>query len=370
MSFSFTPEREEFRRVVASFLQRRSPEQEVRRLMATPDGYDREVWDQMAGQLGLQGLVIPEQYGGSGQTVLELAVVMEEMGRALLCAPYLASAVLATFSLLYADDEAAAAAWLPGLATGEVIGTLALTDDGRCDETGVRVSAHRGDRGWVLNGVTRFVLDGTSANLVIVAARAPGGITLYAVERDAAGLTRDPMKTMDETRKLARLGFEGTPAVLVGREGAGMATMGRVMDVAAVALAAEQVGGAQQALDMAVDYAKLRYQFGRPIGSFQAIKHKCADVLLGVESAKSAVAHAAWCAVERPDSLPEMASLAQAHCSEVFFQAAAESVQVHGGVGFTWEHPAHLFFKRAKSSEMLLGDPAFHREQLAQRIAL
>jgi alkylation response protein AidB-like acyl-CoA dehydrogenase len=175
---------------------------------------------------------------------------------------------------------------------------------------------------------------------------------------------------MDQTRKQARLEFSSTPARLIGEEGGAAPAVRRTLDLAAVALAAEQVGGAQRCLDMAVDYAKTRIQFGRPIGSFQAIKHKCADMLLEVESAKSAAYYAGWAAAEDSDELPVVASLAKSYCSEAYFHAASENIQIHGGIGFTWEHDAHLYFKRAKSSELLLGDPSYHRELLAQRIGI
>ncbi len=195
-------------------------------------------------------------------------------------------------------------------------------------------------------------------------------MSLFAVEADAAGLTRTPLATMDQTRKQARLEFSATPARLVGEDGGAGPALSRTLDLAAVALAAEQVGGAQRCLDMAVDYAKTRIQFGRPIGSFQAIKHKCADMLLEVESAKSAAYYAGWAAAEDSEELPVVASLAKSYCSEAYFHAAAENIQIHGGIGFTWEHDAHLYFKRAKSSELLLGDPSYHRELLAQRIGI
>jgi alkylation response protein AidB-like acyl-CoA dehydrogenase len=183
-------------------------------------------------------------------------------------------------------------------------------------------------------------------------------------------LTRTPLSTMDQTRKQAKLEFSNTPATLLGTEGDGWNTLSKVLDLTAVGLAAEQVGGAQKVLEMAVEYAKVRVQFGRPIGSFQAIKHKCADMLLEVESAKSAAYYGMWCAAELNDELPSTASLAKAYCSEAYFHAAAENIQIHGGIGFTWEHPAHLYFKRAKSSELLFGDPTYHRELLAQRIGI
>jgi alkylation response protein AidB-like acyl-CoA dehydrogenase len=193
---------------------------------------------------------------------------------------------------------------------------------------------------------------------------------LFSVAGDAAGLERTALSTMDQTRKQAKLAFSGTPATLIGTEGAGWNVLNKVLDLAAVALAAEQVGGAQRCLDASVEYAKERVQFGRPIGSFQAIKHKCADMLLEVESSKSAAYYAGWCAAELNDELPSVASLAKSYCSEAYFHCAAENIQIHGGIGFTWEHPAHLYFKRAKSSELLFGDPTYHRELLAQRIGL
>ena len=215
-----------------------------------------------------------------------------------------------------------------------------------------------------------YVLDGHIADLILVVARTDAGVSLFAVDGDAAGLTRTPLSTMDQTRKQARLEFENTPARLIESEGIGWDFMARVLDLVAVGLAAEQVGGAQKVLEMAVEYAKVRVQFGRPIGSFQAIKHKCADMLLEVESAKSAAYYGMWCAAEMDDELPSVASLAKAYCSEAYFHAAAENIQIHGGIGFTWEHPAHLYFKRAKSSELLFGDPTYHRELLAQRIGI
>ncbi len=371
MNFAFSEEQEELRRSVRRFLEDKSPETEVRRLMATAEGYDPAVWSQMADQLGLQSLAIPEEYGGAGFSFVELVVVLEEMGAALLCAPYFSSAVLAANALLTSGDDEAKARHLPGIASGETIATLALTEDaGRWDVDSVELAATAAGDGWTLDGHKSFVLDGHIASLVLVAARTPGGVSLFAVEGDAPGLTRTPLATMDQTRKQARLEFAGTPATLVGTEGGAAAGLATTLDLAAVALAAEQVGGAQRCLDTSVEYAKTRIQFGRPIGSFQAIKHKCADMLLEVESAKSAAYYAGWAAAEGSDELPVVASLAKSYCSEAYFHAAAEMIQIHGGIGFTWEHPAHLYFKRAKSSELLFGDPTYHRELLAQRIGI
>jgi alkylation response protein AidB-like acyl-CoA dehydrogenase len=289
----------------------------------------------------------------------------------LLCAPYFSSVALAANALLTSGDDAAKKDYLPGIASGESIATLALTEPaGRWDEEGVTVAARGSGDSWVLDGTKSFVLDGHTADLLLVAARTGAGVSLFGVAGDAPGLTRTPLATMDQTRKQAKVEFAGTPARLVGSDGAAWPGLSKTLDLAAVALAAEQVGGAQKVLDMSVEYAKVRVQFGRPIGSFQAIKHKCADMLLEVESAKSAAYYAGWAAAEDSDELPVVASLAKAYCSDAYFHAAAENIQIHGGIGFTWEHPAHLYFKRAKSSELYLGDPTYHRELLAQRIGL
>jgi alkylation response protein AidB-like acyl-CoA dehydrogenase len=371
VNFAFSEEQEELRKVVRQFLETKSPESAVREQMDTERGYDPAVWSQMAEQLGLQGLAIPEEFGGSGFSYIELIVVLEEMGRALLCAPYFSSVVLAANTLLHSGDEAAKKELLPGIASGETIATLAFTEEnGRWDESGITTTATKAGDGWTLDGTKMFVLDGHTADLIVVAARSGDAVSLFRVDGDAQGLTRTALSTMDQTRKQARIELSGTPATLLGAEGQGWSVLERVLDLAAVALAAEQVGGAQCCLDMAVQYAKDRVQFGRPIGSFQAIKHKCADMLLEVESAKSAAYYAGWCAAELNDELPSVASLAKSYCSEAYFHAAAENIQIHGGIGFTWEHPAHLYFKRAKSSELLFGDPTYHRELLAQRIGI
>ncbi len=371
MNFAFSEEQEELRTAVRRFLQEKSPETEVRRLMETEDGYDPAVWSQMADQLGLQSLTVPEEYGGSGFSYVELIVVLEEMGNVLLCAPFFSTVALATNALLTSGDEQAKKDLLPGLASGQTIGTLAITEDnGRWDFDGIALAARESGGTWTLDGHKSFVIDGHTANLILVVGRTPAGLSLFAVDGDAAGLTRTSLPTMDQTRKQARLVFESTPARLIGTDGGAAEGLTKTLDLAAVALAAEQVGGAQHCLDSSVDYAKNRIQFGRPIGSFQAIKHKCADMLLEVESAKSAAYYAGWAAAEDSDELPVVASLAKSYCSEAYFHAAAENIQIHGGIGFTWEHDAHLYFKRAKSSELLFGDPAYHRELLAQRIGI
>ena len=374
MDLTFSEEQDELRKVVRSFLAKHSDEAEVRRLAADPGGHDPVVWRRMAGELGLQGLAVPEEYGGSGFGYVDLGIVFEEAGRALLCGPYFATVALATEALLRCADEPARAELLPGIASGDTVATLALTEDnGRWDERGIRLTAHETTNGWRLTGTKTYVPDGQLSDLLLVAARtASPGISLFAVEvADAQGLTRTSLPTLDQTRKQARLEFTDTPARLLGPEGAAWPGLERTLATASVLLAAEQVGGAAAALDAAVEYAKIREQYGRPIGSFQGIKHKCADMLMEIECARSAAYGGLW-ALDAGDEteIAIAAALAQAFCSEAFTRVAGDNIQVHGGIGFTWEHPAHLYFKRAKSSEVLLGTPSYHRELLAARLGI
>ena len=378
MILGVTSEQEELRASVARFLADRVPITAVRSLMDAADGGDPAVWKQAGEQLGLQGIAIPEEYGGSGFSFAEQAIVLEELGAALYGGPYLASAVLAANALLASGDEAAKKAYLPGIASGELIATLAFTEeDGSWEASATRLTATPATTadasvvgGWQLDGHKSFVLDGHTAGLLLVIGRTAGGLSLFAVPGDAEGLVRTPLPTLDQTRKLARLEFSGVSATLLGADGAGEALLSRVLDIAAIAQAAEQLGGAQRALTMAVEYAKVRHQFGRPIGSFQAIKHRCADLLLEVESLRSAVVYAAAAVAEDSPEIPVVVALVKAYASDVYFHVAAENIQIHGGIGFTWEHDAHLYFKRAKASELFLGDATLHRERLATRIGL
>jgi acyl-CoA dehydrogenase len=322
---------------------------------------------------------VPEDYGGAGLGQVELSVVMEELGRALTPSPFLASAVLAASALLATDDEDAKRELLPGIAGGSTVATLAVAEpassaDGGGGATGWdpaagRMRAALENGAWSLTGAKTLVPDGATADLVLVAARAGDELGLFAVDGGAAGLARTGLTTLDPTRRLARLELAATPARrLVSEDAAG--ALSHALDQAAVALAAEQLGGLQRCLDMSVEYAKTRYQFGRAIGSFQAIKHLCADMHVSMELARSAVRYAAWAADEAPDELPVAASLARAAASEAFFEVAANTIQVHGGIGFTWEHDAHLYFRRAKSSELLLGGRRRQLTQLADRLGV
>ena len=367
MNFDFDEDQEELRHTVRRFLEHSCAEADVRRLMATDLGYDEAVWAQMAGQLGLHGLAIPEEYGGAGFGFVELGIVLEEMGRVLLCAPFFASAVMAAELLMAAGDEQACKDYLPGIASGETIATVALTEsDGHWQESSVTLRAVQAGGTWRLSGAKTFVPDGFSAGLILVVARTDDGIGVFAVDGDADGLARESLPTMDQTRKQARLDFDSVSARPIGSADDAWPAVSRMLEVAAVGLAAEQVGGAQRALEMAVEYAKLREQFGRPIGSFQAIKHKCASMLVAVESMKSAAYYGLWAVASGDSELPVVSSIAKVCCSDGYALVAGENIQIHGGIGFTWEHPAQLYFKRARSSRVLLGGPDYHREIIAR----
>jgi alkylation response protein AidB-like acyl-CoA dehydrogenase len=372
MSLTFSAEQVAFREAVRSFLAGKSPEDEVRRLMATEQGYDPVVWAQLNDQLAVAGLAVPEEYGGSGYTFRELAIVLEEAGRSLLCAPLLSS-VLASAAVIASADEPAARELLPPVARGATLATVAFTHaEQHWNQQGTTVSARTAadGRSWALSGTAGYVIDGHTADLIIVPAGTPAGLSLFAVRADAPGLARSVLPALDQTRKLARLEFTGAPGRLIGADGAAAGPVGQVQLVAAAALACEQAGVAEAAKEMAVQYAKERIQFGQPIGQFQAIKHKCADLHVAAESAKSAAYAAAAAIAESPADLAEIVAVAASFCSEACLLAGHENIQIHGGIGFTWEHPAQLYYKRAKSSEFLFGDVTYHRELLAAEIGL
>ena len=376
IQFAFTDEQEQFREAIRRFLQEKSPSTEVRRLMDTTEGYDPEIWRQLSEQLALPGVHIPEQYGGAGFGMVELCIVTEEMGRALLCAPYFSTAVLATNAILNAGTEAQQSSLLPDLASGARLAALAVTEpSGQWEPQSIELVATSSAEGYTLDGAKSYVVDGHVADLLVVAGRVAGtagrddhnDLALFTVSADTAGVTRSLLPSMDPTRKLARIDFDGVQAQRLGDGEDGATALDRTLDQAAIALANEMVGGAQALFDSAVEYAKLRVQFGRTIGSFQAIKHKCADLLLELELAKSAAYYAAQAAATDDSEWPALACLAKASASEAYLHIAAETIQIHGGIGFTWENDTHLWFKRAKSSEVFLGQPDYHRELLVQR---
>jgi alkylation response protein AidB-like acyl-CoA dehydrogenase len=364
-----TEELDDLRAAVREFLAAKSPETAVRAAMET--GYDPAVWDQMARQLQLASLALPSDYGGDGFGLTELGVVLEEMGAALLCSPFFGTVVLAAQALLAADDKAACERYLPGIAAGETIATLAVAESsGSWDPAAIATRAERTAEGWALTGKKSFVVDGLIAGLVLVVAQAPTGPALFAVRSGAPGFSAEPMTVLDPTRPLAALTFDQVPAELIGAEGEGGQLLSQVVDVAGVALAAEQAGGARRCLEMSAEYARTRFQFGRAIGTFQAIKHKCADMLARVELAEAAAREAARLADEEAAEFPVAAATAHISASRAYMFAAAENIQVHGGIGFTWEHPAHLYFRRAKSSGLLFGGPAVDHERLLARLGI
>lgn len=363
MSTALSSEQTDLRDAVADLLAKRSPEQEVRRLMADAAGYDRSVWADLAG-MGLLGLIIPEEFGGSGAGAAELAVVSEQMGRALLCAPFLSTAVLTPYLLLALADTAECAEVLPSIATGELITGVGFAEPGSArPPVQHRTVATAGPDGWLLTGEKTYVLDAPSAERFYVSAQTDFGTAIFAVDRHADGLTVTVLNTVDQTRKQGHLTLADTPARLIGSTNAGGAALDEALDRAAVALIAEQAGGAMHVMQMGADYARSRHQFARAIGSFQAVKHLCVDMLLDAQSALSSARHVATAFdTSDPQRFTDLA-LAQAFCSDTFVSTAATNIQVHGGIGFTWEHPAHLYLRRARTDAQIFGDPAWHRER-------
>jgi alkylation response protein AidB-like acyl-CoA dehydrogenase len=339
--------------------------------METEAGWDRDQWHELNTQLGLCGVHVPETYGGMGFGFVELGIVMEEMGRALVCVPFFSSAVLATNAILNGADESQKQALLPALVTGEKVAALAFTEPaGKWDPGAVQTAAtQQADGRYRLSGTKSFVIDGHTADLLIVLARRPGsqgdaGLSLFVVPGDTEGLTRTPLQTLDPTRKLARIEFAQVEAELLGTPEEAAGPFAQTLAQAAAMLANEMVGGAERLRESALDYANLRVQFGRPISSFQAMKHKQADMLVDVELAKSAAYQAAQAAANDLADSAAIASWAKAAASYAYRKTAIHTVQIHGGIGFTWENDTHLWFKRAKSSEALLGDSSWHREAM------
>jgi acyl-CoA dehydrogenase len=353
-----TQEHEELRAFVRDFLRLTSPPEAVRRQIDSDLGYDATMWRRMADELGVQGLAVPEIHGGSGYSFAELGVVLEEAGRALQCGPLFSTVVLAAHALLRSGDDEACARYLPPMVAGRTVATVALPGTGEC-------TAERRRQDWTVNGRVDFLIDGHDADLVLVVAATPAGPTLFACER-RYGFVTEPVRVLDGTRRQARLHLNEARGVPVGAPGDGERILDAVVDLALAALSAEQVGGSAYALEQTVAYVAERRQFDRPIGSFQAIKHRLADLLVDVEAARSASAYATWAAATGSPELPMAASVAKAVCSETFTRAVAELVQMHGGMGFTWEHDAHLYVRRARSTEVLLGTPAVHRRRVAE----
>jgi alkylation response protein AidB-like acyl-CoA dehydrogenase len=385
MEFAFTEEHLMIRDSAERFLAQASDSHAVRAAMNRPDAHDPEVWQRIGQELYWPALMVPERFGGMGLGFVELAVLLEQSGRYLLGSPLFATACLATPALLLGHNEAVQEHWLGAIAAGGTRATLAFASVTGLEACSVQTVAEPRPGGWTLDGEYAQVIDGASADLLVVAARTPGsqgeqGISLFVLPGDTPGVMRNPLATLDQTRRLAHIELRQVQLSdaqrLCGPEH-GWAVLRDTLLIAAIGLAAEQTGGAQQALDLTLAYIAERRQFKRTIASFQAIKHRCADMMLQVECARSAAYYAACVVQERLDpngdaavatELELAAATAKIHASEAFFHCAAESIQLHGGVGFTWEYDPHLYFKRARAGEHLLGSPALHRERLAAHL--
>ena len=383
MEFAFTEEQEMIRDTTAAFLSEVSDSAAVRRAMDTEKGYEPELWNRICSEMYWQAIHVPEAYGGMGLGYVELVAMMEQMGRSLLCAPFFSTVCLAGNALRVAGSESQQAHWLAQLCEGALTATLAFNGgSNRWDADSITATWRREGDGYVLSGDYRYVIDGHTADLLIVAARAEGttgaeGVSLFLLPAATDGVSRQWLPTMDQARKQAAVQLKNvslTADAVMGEPGQAWRSLSTVIDLAAIALAAEQVGGCQQLLDMTVAYTSERVQFNRTIASYQAVKHKAADMMLKVEVARSAIYYAACVAQEAlaggplAVELSEAASVAKSYCSDAYFAVAGDALQLFGGVGFTWEYDVHLYLKRAKSSEHLLGNGVFHRERLARML--
>ena len=383
MEFSFTEEQQMIRDTAASFLAEVSDSEAIRRDMATEQGYDDALWSRITEEMCWHTVHVPEDHGGLGLGYVELVALFEQMGKHLLCSPFYSTVGLGVNALLVAATAEQKASYLSRFAAEGVTATLAWTGGNRrWDASSIDATYESNGDGAVLNGKLRYVPDGHTADLLIIAARTDGsadesGIGLFIVPADSEGVSRTWLPTMDQTRKQAEVVLSD---VNVGADdvmrdpGNAWPLLSQVLDLARIAIAAEQMGGADQVLESTIAYVQERKQFGRAVGGFQAMKHKAADMMLKAEAARSAVYYAACiadqflCGDTSSEALAEAASIAKAYCSDAYFFNAGCAIQMHGGIGFTWEHDMHLFFKRAKSTQQFLGDAAFHRERLSRRL--
>lgn len=380
MEFAFTEEQEMIRDTAAAFLAEVSGSEAIRQVMATQQGYDPALWQRICGEMYWQAIHIPEAYGGMGLGYVEVVAMMEQMGKHLLCSPFFSTVCLASNALLVAGTEEQKSLWLGKLCESALTATVAFNGGSSSwNADAITATWRRSGDDFVLNGNYRYVVDGHTSELLIVAAREQGstaedGISLFLLPAATAGVTSEWLPTMDQARKQASVDLSSVTVgaeALMGEAGRGWSQLAKVLDLAAIALAAEQVGGCQQLLDMTVEYTSERVQFNRTIASFQAVKHKAADMMLQTEVARSGIYYAACVAQEAlfggelAVELPEAASIAKSYCSDAYFAIAGDSMQLFGGVGFTWEYDVHLYFKRAKSSEQMLGGGSVHRERIA-----
>ncbi len=371
MNFGFTDEQELLRQEVRKVLDAQAPMAEVRRLAETPEGFSRELWKQM-GELGWLGLTIPEAHGGAGLGWVDLVVLLEEAGRSLLPSPLIAT-TLAAATIADAGSAAQQARWLPRLADGTAIGSVAVLEAGdRLDSAGIQMRGASAGDGWQLRGEKRAVLDGAAADLLVVAFRTGDGaedIALALVERGAAGLRIENTPSLDATQRVARVHFDAVavlPDAVLGTPGQSAPFLARLLDRGAVAVTAEAVGAAEEAVRLTVEYAKQRVQFGSPIGRFQGVKHPLAEMYVDVESFRSLLYYAAWCLDEGDAETTRAVSMAKAYASEAFSRIGIDGVQLHGGVGYTWEYDIQLYLKRSKWVRPSFGDADFHYDRIAR----
>jgi len=376
VDFAFSQEQEMLRRSAREFLAKECSPKVVRRLMESADGYDQALWKKIA-DLGWTALGIPEEYGGVG-TFLDLVVVLEEAGRALLPGPFFSTMGLAVPALVEAGTEAQKKEVLSAIAAGSARATLAFTEpSGRWDAGSIGLTAKQSGGGWRLDGVKVFVPDVEAADYIVVVARTRGegeeGVTLFLVQDKPEGMAVRPLETLDMTRRWSEIRFDGVQLgadAVMGAPDKAWPRLKRALEWATSALCAEMVGGVQKVLETSTEYAKTRHQFGKPIGIYQAVSHKLADMLVLSESGRSATYYAAWTVDADAPDRSLASSMAKAYVSDAYRKVAGDGIQVHGGIGFTWEHDMHLYFKRAKSSEVTLGDATFHRELVAQALDL
>ena len=378
MQFAHSGDQQLIRESARSFLAANAGPAQLRAAIGSPGGYDEGLWRQMSAELGWTGLAIPEDCGGAGLGWVELCILQEEQGRRLVPSPFFATAALAAPLIDAAASAAQRQALLKRIAAGEVrIGCAVSGSDGRPPCAGVSVELSRAGDAYTLNGVSDFVIHADVADLLLVLARSPGssgeaGISVAVIPAGSPGVTVERHVMLDLTRPMSRVQFAAVRVErgqLLGEPGAATAAVQHALHLARIALASEALGGAEQVLEITTEYAKQRIQFGRPIGSFQAIKHRLADMMIEVEAARSAAWYAACVAAEGSAELAEAAAIAKSYCCDAFFSCAANAIQLHGGIGFTWEHEVHLYFKRARASATLLGSPAWQRERLMRLIA-
>jgi alkylation response protein AidB-like acyl-CoA dehydrogenase len=377
VDFGFSEEQEMLRDAVRRFLESECPPAFAREMMADATAHSVELWRKIAAQ-GWLGVLVPEEHGGMSGNFLDLTVVLEEAGKALLPGPFSASLLHGCTAVLAGGSSEQKRAWLPRISSGEMIFTLAVAEgSGRFDSAGVDLPARKDGKGYVLEGEKLFAADAHVADRIIVAARTrtagdrDDGVTLFVVDRNAAGVVVEQLPNADMTRRTCRVRLDRVRVAssdVLGREHEGGSVLRKVALQAAAGASVEMVGTAQRALDLSVQYAKERVQFGKPIGSFQAVKHKCVDMLIAVENARSLCYHAAWTVAENSPDAPPAVAMAKAYTSEIGKNVCSDAIQVHGGIGFTWEHDMHLYYRRALAIDAGWGNASFHREVVAQQL--